>query len=58
MARHDQQLNFRVAHENLYWVKEEALKNRRSLTAQMNWILEEMRRISESKNSEATGVKS
>jgi hypothetical protein len=44
MARYDKQFNFRVAHENLEWLKEQAEKNRRSLTAQMNWILEEMQR--------------
>lgn len=44
MARHDKQFNFRVAHENLEWLKEQAEKNRRSLTAQMNWIIEEMQR--------------
>lgn len=44
MTRHDKQFNFRVAHENLEWLKEQAEKNRRSLTAQMNWIIEEMQR--------------
>lgn len=44
MTQHDKQFNFRVAHENLEWLKEQAEKNRRSLTAQMNWIIEEMKK--------------
>lgn len=41
MARHDKQVNFRIAHETLEDLKIEAIKNRRSLTAQLNQIVEE-----------------
>lgn len=51
MARHDQQCNFRIAHENKEWIEEQAKQNRRSITAQFNWIIEEMRRMQEKREA-------
>ncbi|ENX01666.1 hypothetical protein F900_01426 [Acinetobacter modestus] len=41
MARNDKQLNIRIAHETLDELKKNAIDNRRSLTAQLNLIIEE-----------------
>lgn len=41
MARNDKQLNIRIAHETLDELKKKAIDNRRSLTAQLNLIIEE-----------------
>ena len=41
MTRHDKQLNVRMAHENIDGLKKAAAENRRSLTAQLNTIVEE-----------------
>ncbi|MHA3083731.1 Arc family DNA-binding protein [Acinetobacter sp. ANC 5383] len=41
MARHDTQVNFRIAHETVENLKEAAKTNRRSVTAQLNLIIEE-----------------
>lgn len=41
MARHDKQLNVRMAHETIDELKKVAIENRRSLTAQLNIIVEE-----------------
>lgn len=40
MARHDKQLNVRIAHETLEELKKIAVEDRRSLTAQLNTIVE------------------
>lgn len=47
MARHDFQLNVRVAHELVDWLKKQAAKNRRSLTAELNQILEDFKKEEE-----------
>jgi predicted HicB family RNase H-like nuclease len=41
MARYDFQLNVRVPHELVDWLKKQAAKNRRSLTAELNQILDD-----------------
>lgn len=41
MARHDKQCNFRIANESVEWLKEQAIKNRRTLTTQLNWLIEQ-----------------
>lgn len=41
MARHDKQINVRMAHETIDELKKAAIDNRRSLTAQLNTIVEE-----------------
>lgn len=41
MARNDTQVNVRMPHELVDKLKEEAVKNRRSMTAQLNTIIEE-----------------
>lgn len=41
MARHDKQVNVRMAHETIDELKKAALDNRRSLTAQLNIIVED-----------------
>lgn len=41
MARFDKQINVRMAHETIDELKKEAVNNRRSLTAQLNTIVEE-----------------
>ena len=41
MARFDKQINVRMAHETLHELKKAANDNRRSLTAQLNTIVEE-----------------
>ncbi len=41
MAKQDKQLNVRMAHETIDELKKAALDNRRSLTAQLNTIVEE-----------------
>ena len=41
MTRYDKQLNVRMAHENIDGLKKAAAENRRSLTAQLNMIIEE-----------------
>ena len=40
MARHDKQVNFRMSHETVDELKIQAAKNRRSVTAQLNAIVE------------------
>ncbi len=52
MARHDKQVNFRMAHETLEHLKCQANKNRRSLTAQLNQIVEEWLKQQEEKPNE------
>lgn len=39
--RHDKQMNVRMAHETVEDLKEAARSNRRSVTAQLNLIIEE-----------------
>jgi len=51
MARHDKQMNIRMAHENLNAVKKAAEINRLSIAAQINAIVEDWRRIQEQKES-------
>lgn len=41
MTRHDKQMNVRMAHETVSELKEVAKKNRRSVTAQLNQIIED-----------------
>ena len=41
MSRHDKQVNVRMAHESVEGLKEAAKTNRRSVTAQLNLIIEE-----------------
>ena len=41
MTRYDKQLNVRMAHENIDGMKKAEEENRRSLTAQLNMIIEE-----------------
>ena len=41
MARNDQQVNVRMPHETVNELKVQAVKNRRSLTSQLNVIVEE-----------------
>lgn len=41
MTRYDKQLNVRMAHETIDELKKAAAENRRSLTAQLNTIVEE-----------------
>ncbi|QHH95412.1 Arc family DNA-binding protein [Acinetobacter gyllenbergii] len=41
MARNDQQVNVRIPHETIDELKCYAVKNRRSLTAQLNLIIED-----------------
>jgi hypothetical protein len=41
MARNDKQMNVRMAHESVEGLKEAAKTNRRSVTAQLNLIVEE-----------------
>lgn len=41
MARNDQQVNVRMPHETVDELKVQAVKNRRSLTSQLNVIVEE-----------------
>ena len=41
MARNDQQVNVRMPHEIVEELKIQAVKNRRSMTAQLNHIVEE-----------------
>ena len=41
MARNDQQVNVRMPHEMVDELKVQAVKNRRSLTSQLNVIVEE-----------------
>lgn len=41
MTRHDKQMNVRMAHETVSELKEAAKKNRRSVTAQLNQIIED-----------------
>ena len=41
MARHDKQVNVRMAHETVDGLKKAALDNRRTLTAQLNIIVED-----------------
>ncbi|AZN67006.1 Arc family DNA-binding protein [Acinetobacter haemolyticus] len=41
MARYDQQVNVRMPHETVDELKIQAVKNRRSLTSQINVIVEE-----------------
>lgn len=43
MARNDPQLNFRVSKDVANWLKNFAESNRRSITAQVNIILEQER---------------
>lgn len=40
MKKKDKQVNFRVRAELLEWLKEHAIKNHRSITAQLNMIIE------------------
>lgn len=56
MARHDFQLNVRVAHELVDWLKQEATKNRRSFTAQLNKILEDFKKQEEQREQETKAV--
>lgn len=41
MARNDQQVNVRMPHEIVDKLKKQAVNNRRSMTAQLNAIVEE-----------------
>jgi nitrogen fixation/metabolism regulation signal transduction histidine kinase len=51
MSRADPQCNVRLTHENRDWVKRESEVNRRSLTAQFNWMVEELRRKQEQQHA-------
>lgn len=51
MARHDKQVNFRMSHETVDELKIQAAKNRRSVTAQLNAIVEEWLKNQEQKES-------
>lgn len=47
MATQYAQVKFRVVPANHEWLKEQAKKNRRSLTAELNFILDEKRKADE-----------
>lgn len=47
MATQYAQVKFRVVPVNHEWLKEQAKKNRRSLTAELNFILDEKRKADE-----------
>lgn len=51
MARHDKQVNFRMAHENIEGLKKHSTENRRSITAQLNLIVEEWLKQQEEKRN-------
>lgn len=51
MARGDKQMNFRMPHENVDRLKIQAKKERRSVTAQLNAIVEEWLKNQEQKES-------
>lgn len=51
MARNDIQVNFRMPHEIVDSLKTQAMKERRSVTAQINLILEEWFREKNQKES-------
>lgn len=53
MARHDKQLNVRMAHETINELKKLALANRRSLTAQLNVIVEDYIKLKQEENAKA-----
>lgn len=43
MAKNDRQLNFKVSEENYEWLREKAFRSRRSLTGQLNILIDEQR---------------
>lgn len=47
MATQYAQVKFRVVPANHEWLKEQAKKNRRSLTAELNFLLDEKRKADE-----------
>ncbi len=47
MARGDPQFNVRLSPCNREWLEKKANENRRSLTGQMNWLIEDERRKEE-----------
>ncbi len=51
MARYDKQVNFRMSHETVDELKIQAIKHRRSMTAQLNAIVEEWLKNQEQKES-------
>lgn len=51
MARSDKQVNFRMAHENIEGLKKHSTKNRRTITAQLNLIVEEWLKQQEEKQN-------
>lgn len=51
MARHDKQVNFRMAHETVESLKKHSAQNRRSITAQLNLIVEEWLKQQEEKQN-------
>lgn len=53
MAQQDKQLNVRMAHETIDELKKAALDNRRSLTAQLNTIVEEWLKQRNQENAKA-----
>ncbi|MFI8146498.1 plasmid partition protein ParG [Acinetobacter sp. ABJ_C5_2] len=53
MTRHDKQMNIRMAHETVNELKEAAKKNRRSVTAQLNQIIEDWLREQKQQGAKA-----
>ncbi len=52
MARNDKQVNFRMANENIEGLKKHSAQNRRSITAQLNLIVEEWLKQAEKRNEQ------
>ena len=57
MARNDKQVNFRMANENIEGLKKHSAQNRRSITAQLNLIVEEWLKQQEEKPNEQNAKK-
>ena len=54
MAHHDKQVNFRMASESIEGLKKHSAQNRRSITAQLNLIVEEWLKQEEKRNEQRT----
>lgn len=58
MARTDFQLNIRVPHKDMDFIREQAKKGRRSITSQMQIVIEEYREREEMKSATVVGAHS
>lgn len=56
MARKDPQLHIRVKQDLLDWLKEQAKSNKRSMTAQLELMLEQAKEISGNKKAEQASL--